>query len=57
MFNGASNVQLVGRFLKMHYLKLTVMRGVEHTVSLFFNNVSKIPILNQMPSAHKMIYK
>ena len=57
MFNGALIVQLVGRFLKVHYLKLTVMHGVEHTVSLFFNNVSKIPILNQMPSAHKMIYK
>ena len=49
-------MQLVGRFLKVHYLKLTVMHGVEHTVSLFFNNVSKIPIVNQMISAHKMIY-
>ena len=32
------------------------MRGVEHTVSLFFNDISKIPIVNQMISAHKMIY-
>ena len=32
------------------------MCGVEHTVLLFFNDVSKIPILNQMISAHKMIY-
>ena len=32
------------------------MCGVEHTVSLFFNDVSKIPIVNQMISAHKMIY-
>ena len=44
------------KLLKVHYPKLTVMRGVEHTVSLFFNGVSKIPILNQMISAHKMIY-
>ena len=32
------------------------MRGVEHIVSLFFNDVSKIPIVNQIISAHKMIY-
>ena len=33
------------------------MRGVEHTVSLFFNDVSKIPVFNQMITAHKAIYK
>ena len=32
MFDGASNVQLLGRLLKVHYPKLTVMCGVEHTV-------------------------
>ena len=56
MFYGASNVQLGGKLLKVHYPKLTVMRGVEHTVSLFFNDVSKIPIVNQIISSHKMIY-
>ena len=56
MFDGASNVQLGVKLLKVHYPKLTVMRGVEHTVSLFFNDVSKIPIINQMISTHKMIY-
>ena len=56
MFYGASNVQLSGRLLKVHDPKLTVMRGVEHTVSSFFNYISKIPIINQMISAHKMIY-
>ena len=33
-----------------------VMRGVEHTVSLFFNDVSKTPVVNQMITAHKAIY-
>ena len=33
------------------------MRGVEHTVSLFFNDVSKIPVVNQIITAHKSIYK
>ena len=32
------------------------MRGVEHTVSLFFNDVSKIFIVNQMIYSSKMIY-
>ena len=56
MFDGATNVQLLGRILKVHYPKLTVMRGVEHTVSLFFNDVYKIPIVHQTISAHKMMY-
>ena len=56
MFDGASNVQLAGELLKIHYPKISVMRGVEHTVSLFFNNVSKIPVVNQMITAHKAIY-
>ena len=56
MFDGASNVQLGGKLLNMNYPKLTVIRGVELTVSLFFNDVSKKPIVNQIISAHKMIY-
>ena len=49
-------VKLAGELLKIHYPNITVMRGVEHTVSLFFNDVSKIPFVNQMISAHKAIY-
>ena len=56
IFDGASNVQLERRLLKVHYTKLTVMCGVEHTMPLFFNDVSNIPIVNQMISAHNMIY-
>ena len=56
VFDGASDVQLSGRLLKVHYPNLTVMRGVEHTVSLFFNDVSKIHIVNKIISAHKIIY-
>ena len=56
MFDGASNVQLGEKLLKVHDPKLKVMRRVEHTVLLFFNDVSKIPIVNQMIYAHKMIY-
>ena len=53
MFDGASNVQLAGELLKIIYPKISVMRGVEHTVSLFFNDVSKIPVVNHMITSHK----
>ena len=56
MFDGASNVQLAGELLQIRYPNITVMRGVEHTVSLFFNDVSKIPVVNQMITAHKAKY-
>ena len=56
MFDGASYVQLGGTLLKVNYKNLTVMCGVEHTLSLFFNDVSKMPIVNQIISSHKMIY-
>ena len=56
MFDEASNVHLSGELLKIHYPKVLVMRGVEHTVSLFFNDVSKIPVVNQMITAHYSIY-
>ena len=56
MFYGALNVQLAGKLLKIHYPKVSVMRGVEHTVSLFFNDVPKTPFVNQIIAAHKAIY-
>ena len=56
MFDGASNVQIAGELLQICYPKITVMRGVEHTVSLFFNDFSKIPVVNHMITAHKAIY-
>ena len=32
------------------------MRGVEYTLSLFFDYVSRIPIVNKIITAHKVIY-
>ena len=54
MFDGFSNVQLTGRLLEVHYPKLTVMRGDEHTVSLFLI-MFKDTHLNQNIYSHKMI--
>ena len=57
MFDGASNLQIGGEPSKKDYPKISVIRGVEHTVYLFFNDVSKIPIMNHMIKDHKTIYK
>ena len=56
MFDGASNVQILGNVLKVHYTKLTVMCDVEQTVPLFFNDVLKIPIVYRIISIHKEVY-
>ena len=56
MFDKALNVRLGSRISKWNNLKLMVICGVKHTVSLFFNDVSKIPIFHQMISSHKVIY-
>ena len=56
MFDEASNVKLAGRLMKANYPKLTVMRVVVHTMSLFFNYVLNNSVLNKMFFAHNMIY-
>ena len=56
MSDGASNVQLRGELLKINYSKFSVMSGVEHNVSLVFNDVTKIPVVNQIITSHKEIY-
>ena len=57
MFDGALNVQLSSELLKKNYPKISVMCGVEHTVSIFFNYFFKIPVMNQIITYHKAIYK
>ena len=44
MFDGFLNVQLAGRLLEVLYPKLTVMRGVEHTVSFFSMMFQRYPL-------------
>ena len=55
MFDGASNVQIGVELLKIHYPKISVMRGVGKTVSLFFRYISIIPVFNQIITAHKAV--
>ena len=55
MFGWALNLQLGGEVMKIHYPKLTVMHGVENSVSLFFNDISNVLSINQMITDHKEI--
>ena len=55
MFDGDSNVHIGGEILKIHYPNISVMRGFEHTVSLFFNDVSKIQVVNYMIKSYETI--
>ena len=56
MFDKSSNMQLAGALLKSNYPNISVMRGVEYTVSLFFNYVSIITVVKHMITANKAIY-
>ena len=56
MLVGSSDVPIGGELLKIHYPKQTVIRGVRHTVYLFFNDVSKIPVVNKIITVYKSIY-
>ena len=56
MLDRASNVQLGGEIMKTHYPKLTVLSGVEYTLSTFYDDIPKLPIANQITLYHKSIY-
>ena len=56
MFDSDLTVQLSGKLFKTHYSKFSGMRWVEDTVSLFFNDFSKISFVNQIITACKSIY-
>ena len=55
MFDGDSILQLASEQLKINHPNVSVMRGVIHSVSLFFNDVYKIPVVNQIITARKEI--
>ena len=56
IFERYLNVQLGGKLLKVHYPTFAVILGVENTLSLLFNDESKIPIVCQIIADHKIMY-
>ena len=47
-FDGASDVGLAGRIIEARFPKCTAMHGAEHVVSLFFSDLAKIPLINDV---------
>ena len=47
-------MQLRGELLKYHYPILKLMYRSEHTASLFFNDVSKLPTVPKIITAQKL---
>ena len=41
--DGASNMQKAGRIIQAAYPRATVIHGVEHVLSLVFEDIAKIP--------------
>jgi hypothetical protein len=57
LFDGAANMQKAGRVLATKYKRLTVLHGAEHVMSLFFNDIFKIPEIRIFMKICKIIYK
>ena len=56
MVDGVSNVQLEGNIMNRYYSKVNVMCVVQLAVLIIFDDVSKVPIVNQTIRYHKAIY-
>ncbi len=41
-FDGGSNFQLAGRIMQAVYPQITVLHGLEHVLSLVFEDIAKI---------------
>jgi len=57
LFDGASNVQLAGNILNAHFPRISVVHGAEHAMSLFFNDLFKIPELQVFIKISRLVYK
>jgi hypothetical protein len=55
-FDGAANVQKAGRILQAHYPRIVLTHGAEHVMSLFFQDVFKLPILCALSKIVKKTY-
>lgn len=44
-FDGGSNFQLAGRIIQAKFPRITVVHGLEHVLSLVFEDIAKIPVV------------
>ena len=57
LFDGASNVQKAGRVIEAKYPQVSVLHGVEHVVSLFFADVSKLRFVQFLIMNYRRVYR
>jgi Protein of unknown function (DUF 659) len=57
IFDGASNVQKAGRVLEAKYPQVSVLHGVEHCVSLFFADLSKLGWIEYAIINYRRVYR
>ena len=57
LFDGASNVQKAGEILAAKFPQITVIHGAEHVISLFYDDVFKIPEFLLLKKFNRMLYK
>jgi hypothetical protein len=44
-FDGGSNFQLAGRIIQARFPRVTVVHGLEHVLSLVFEDIAKVPVV------------
>ena len=57
LFDGASNVQKAGRLIEAKYPQVSVLHGVEHVISLFFADVSKLNFVLYLIINYRRVYR
>jgi Protein of unknown function (DUF 659) len=57
LFDGASNVQKAGRVIEASYPQVSVLHGIEHVVSLFFSDLSKLPFVRFLILNYRRVYR
>lgn len=56
-FDGGSNFQLAGKIIEAHFPRLTVVHGLEHVLSLVFEDIAKIPVVKQLTLQVRRLYR
>jgi hypothetical protein len=57
IFDGASNVQKAGQVIQAKYPQVSVLHGIEHCISLFFSDVTKLPVVNAIIENYRCVYR
>lgn len=57
IFDGASNVQKAGKLLAAQFPRIAVIHGAEHVISLFFQDVFKLPEFEVLRDFNRTLYR